>query len=263
MPIDAEIYYQLNKKGVDSYLPIVLIHGAGGNHLYWPNEIRRMQGFHVYSPDLPGHGKSGGYGLQDIQDYAEKILTWLDAIKIHRAVFVGHSMGGAISLTLAQEYKEHVLGLVLISTGARLKVHPRILDSISSPQTYPIALSVIQSKSFSKYAAPQLISLAQKRMKETRPSVLYGDLIACNKFDLMKSISDIISPTLVICGQEDEMTPPRYSQYLYEKIAGTHLELIPKAGHMVMLEKPQQVVNAMTPFLSQINFKPGLIESTR
>ncbi len=259
MPIDSHIYYHLSKKGSSSLIPIVLIHGAGGNHLFWPTEIRRLQGFRVYALDLPGHGKSEGHGLQDIHYYAEKILTWMQTIKLRRAVFVGHSMGGAVALTLALEYKEYVLGLILISTGARLRVHPTILLNTGDPQTFPTALSMIMSKSISKYANPRLVSLIQKRMEKIRPLVLCGDLIACDHFDVIDSLSLLKSPTLIICGQEDEMTPPRYSQYLHKNITGADIELIPKAGHMVMLEQPQGVMNAMEQFLLRVPYQPGQI----
>ena len=251
MPTSADIYYHSVKKVSGSYVPVVLIHGAGGNHLFWPITIRRLPGFRIYPIDLPGHGKSGGHGLQDIHAYARSIVNWMAAIKLNQAVFVGHSMGGGIALALAKDHREHVLGLVLIGTGARLRVHSTILENTGNVQTYPTMLSTILSKSFSKYASPRLVSLAFKRMKEIRPSVLHGDLIACNSFDIIKSLSTIKAPTLVICGQDDEMTPLRYSQYLSDNIVGAKLERIPNAGHMVMLEQPQLIADAMLAFFSE------------
>src|SRR4030042_2520041 len=102
MPNAAGIYYHAYEgAGGGKHPPVVLIHGAGGHHLYWPSQIRRMPGLRVYALDLPGHGKSEGRGEQSIALYAESILGWLLAVDIHRAIFVGSSMGRAIALHLA------------------------------------------------------------------------------------------------------------------------------------------------------------------
>jgi pimeloyl-ACP methyl ester carboxylesterase len=249
MPIAAEIHYNSAKKPNCNGLPVILIHGAGGNLNFWPIHIRRLPGFSIYSIDLPGHGKSYGHGLQDIQAYARSIVDWMVEVKINRAIFVGHSMGGGIALTLAKDFADHVLGLVLVSTGARLRVHPTILENTGNNQTYPTGLNMILGKAFSGSASPLLKSLAAKRMKEIRPSVLHGDLIACNLFDKSRSLPMINVPTLVMCGLDDEMTPLRYSQFLSDNIAGSKLKLIPNAGHMVMLEKPQMVADEISAFL--------------
>ncbi|MGD9091656.1 MAG: alpha/beta fold hydrolase, partial [Anaerolineales bacterium] len=126
MPVAADLYYHTYHE--DIYPPVVLIHGAGGNHLYWPSEIRRLAGFHVYALDLPAHGKSGGLAQQSIEAYAGAVIAWLDSIGLHRAIFIGHSMGGAIIQVLALDHPEHVLGLGLIASGAKLRVAPQLLD---------------------------------------------------------------------------------------------------------------------------------------
>jgi pimeloyl-ACP methyl ester carboxylesterase len=259
MPIAANIYYNQSRAGAGSKLPVVLIHGAGGSHLYWPPEVRRLSRFRIYALDLPGHGKSGSHGLQEITSYAEHILKWMGELGLHRAVLIGHSMGGAIALTLAIYHSEHVLGLGLISTGARLRVNQEVLNNSANPQTYPSAISLIISKSFSDSANPRMVSLAQKRLSETRQSVLHGDFIACNNFDVMESLTGINVPTLVICGQKDEMTPLRYSQFLCNSIPDAELNVIPDAGHMVMLERPQKVADSVKVFLSGIHFYPGRV----
>ena len=129
MPVSADLYYHFYEGSNEGQRPsVILIHGAGGNHLYWPSEIRRLPGYRVFALDLPGHGKSGGRGQQSISTYAEVVLEWLESVGIHSAVFVGHSMGGAIAMTLALDHPEHVLGLGLVSAGARLRVAPAFLE---------------------------------------------------------------------------------------------------------------------------------------
>ena len=106
MPLNAEIYYRYSNEGEGEVVPVILIHGAGGTHLHWPAQIRRLPGHNVYALDLPGHGKSEGRGNQTIESYCHSIIQWMDDIHIFRSVIVGHSMGGAIALTMALQYPE-------------------------------------------------------------------------------------------------------------------------------------------------------------
>ena len=258
MPTSGNIYYLSYQQEKVDAPPVVLIHGAAGNHLSWPPEVRRMPGFRVYAIDLPGHGKSKAYGgQQNIGDYGERVLGWMEIIGLRRAVFIGHSMGSAIALALAIHHPDHVVGLGLLGAGVRLRVHPTLLESSSSATTYYRALEMLVTWSFSSHAAPRLLNLVGQRMSETRQSVLYGDLMACNEFDVMDRVSEVRQPTLVVCGADDTMTPLRYSKYLASAIHNARLEVIPEAGHMVMLEQPQAVTNVMLSFLQSLSYLPG------
>ncbi|HBX68849.1 MAG TPA: alpha/beta hydrolase [Chloroflexi bacterium] len=257
MPFDADIYYRCSPEGSGESPPVVLIHGAGGTHLHWPAQVRRLTGYRVYAIDLPGHGQSGGRGHQKIESYCQGIIQWMESIHIFRAVFVGHSMGGAIALTLALRYPEHVLALGLIGTGARLRVAPEILENTASPTTFPAAISAIMERAFSPKSDSRLIELSAQRMSAIRPAVLHGDFLACNAFDVMESVHKIRFPAQVICGQEDTLTPVRYSQYLADQLPRAKIDLIPAAGHMVMLEQPQAVADSLSTFLSTLRYSPG------
>jgi pimeloyl-ACP methyl ester carboxylesterase len=256
MPVAADMYYYAYK-GDDGARPaLVLIHGAGGTHLYWPSDVRRIPGYRILAPDLPGHGKSGGRGLQTIDGYVAAVLAWMQAIDLHRAVFVGHSMGSAIALRLAIEHREHVLALGLLGAGARLRVDPEILRYTASETTFEGAVDLIVGSAFSQHAPERLVALARERMAETRPSVLHGDYFACDAFDEMTRISTITQPTIVIGGADDRLTPPRYAQFLADEIPKAELHLLPDAGHMVMLEKPGEVARLLNLFMDGM---PGLI----
>ncbi len=253
MPVIAGVYYHLYAGSNLGQKPtVVLIHGAGGNHLYWPAEVRRLAGFRVYAPDLAGHGKTDGRGRQTISGYAESILEWLAALGIHSAVFVGHSMGSAITLCLALDHPEHVTGLALVAGGARLKVAAQLLEFTESSTTYLNAVKMMIDWSFGADTSPRLIDLVTKRMMETRPSVLHSDFRACSHFDVTDRLGEIRRPTLIVCGAEDKMTPLRYSQYLEKQIAEAQLRVIPDAGHMVQIEKPRSVADTLFNFLNGI-----------
>ena len=259
MPQDADIYYHYSHEGDNGSLSVILIHGAGGTHLHWPAQIRRLPGYRMYTIDLPGHGKSNGRGSQTIDDYCQSILRWMEEIQILRAVIIGHSMGGAIAITMALNYPEHVVALGLVGSGSRLRVAPVILDNASSPTTFPIAIKAIMERAFSHHTDPRLRELAAQKMETTRSSVLHGDFQACNAFDRMDSIRKIRFPTLVICGQDDQLTPVRYSQYLADQIPKAQLRIFPEAGHMVMLEKPNAVATELSAFLATLTYAPGHI----
>lgn len=252
MPTAANIYYHAYQEG--EYLPIVLLHGAGGSHLSWPSEVRRMPGYRVFALDLPGHGKSGGRGFQSISRNAEAVLEWLESVGIHSAVFVGHSMGSAIVQTLALDHAEHVLGLALMGSAARLRVNPILIDETAQETTYLNALGKIIAWSFSAQAPEDLKTLVAKRLEQTRHSVLHSDFLACDAYDETSRITQITQPSLVICGSEDRMTPVRDSYFLADRLPNARLHIVDGAGHMVMLERPEEVASALARFLAGIPY---------
>jgi pimeloyl-ACP methyl ester carboxylesterase len=251
MPEAAGIYYHQYVDEDAPNLPVVLLHGAGGMHLYWPPEIRRMKGIQVYALDLPGHGRSAQTGgLQDINNHARAIVSWLQELQLPAAVFVGHSMGGAIALSLALDYPDHVAGLGLIATAANLPVNPSLLDDASHPTTFQKAVGNVVQWSFSTQAPERLVELAHQRMLETRPSVFHSDLRACDRFDVRERVSSIDKPTLIVCGSEDKMASLRNSQFLSLTIPNSTLKVINGAGHMAMLEQPAVVAQALSEFFN-------------
>lgn len=258
MPVaDGLYYFSYQNHGVD--VPsLVLIHGAGGTHHYWPPQIRRLPGCRVFALDLPGHGKSkGDRGCQSIGEYSQHIIRWLEMVGLHQAVFVGHSMGSAIALNLGLDFPEWVLGLVLIGGGAQLPVNKMLLQEVSNSATYSRAVDMVVRWSFGPEAPEKLLTLASRTMTETRQSVFYGDLLACNAFNVTQRVDQINCPSLVICGELDKMTPVRANQYLANQIPNARLELVANAGHMVMLEQPDTVASLLINFLAHKHFHYG------
>jgi pimeloyl-ACP methyl ester carboxylesterase len=211
----------------------------------------------VYAIDLPAHGRSDGIGRQRIEDYSNDLLSLMDELRINRAVLIGHSMGGAIAMDSAIRHPKRVLGLGLIGSGARLPLDPAIMRNAAQEANYPVAVKQIGERSFAASTPARLRELALERMAELRPAVLHGDLLACDAFDRMADLRAIDSPTMIVCGVEDQMTPPKYSQHLHQNIAGSVLHIVQDAGHMVMLEQPDRVAEHLSQFLNSIPYKPG------
>lgn len=251
MPYQAELYYFEHRAKREDRPPLVLIHGAAGTHLSWPPQIRRMPDRTVLAIDLPGHGRSAGGPASSIAAHVQVLCAWLDGLGIRSAVLTGHSMGAAIALVLALDYPRRVGGLALLGAGASLRVHPNLLEKSSNPAAFDEAVRLITRWSFSKTSPRRLTELVERRMAETAPEVLYGDLMACDSFDVRERLPEIACPVQVICGAEDRMTPLRESRFLAEKIPAGSLVIIPGCGHMAMLERPEVVAQALETFFAR------------
>ncbi len=257
MPTAARQHYFASRSSAHDRPPVLLIHGAGGNHLHWPPQVRRVSEQRTFAMDLPGHGQSDGIGRDRIEDYVDDVLAFMAAVGLNSAVWIGHSMGGAIALCAAVLQPRRVLGLGLIASGARMRVDPTLLGHASREAAFPEALRLIGERSFSPASDPRLRDLALQRMAETRSTVLLGDLMACNEFDVTSRLRLIRVPTLVVCGADDLIMPKRHSDLLHAGISGSELVVIRDAGHMVMLEKPEETAHALGRMVSTIEYKPG------
>lgn len=229
---------------------LVCVHGAGGSHLNWPVEIRRLPGASVYALDLPGHGRSTGAGRRTIGEYAAVLVSFLDTLNLPDAVMVGHSMGSAVALEMALSHSDRVRGLVLIGSGARLRVAPAILQGIVDD--FDGAVRLVGDFAYGPDAPEKLKLQGQQLMALTSPEVMYGDFLACDAFDVMGRLGEIRASTLIITGLADRLTPPKYAGFLAQNIPGAQLVLVESAGHMVMLERPQEVGPAVSRFVASL-----------
>lgn len=255
MPVISEMYYYLYEGGAEGVRPpVVLLHGAGGTHLFWPAEVRRLLGYRVYALDLPGHGKSGGCGLQSIEAYAQAVHAWMMAVSLHSAVIVGHSMGSGVALMLALTHPENVLGLGLVGAAGKLRVARDLIENASNPATLATAANLVVERSFGSEVPPAFVAQAGRRLAETRASVFYGDFLACSEFDVTERLAEVRAPALIVVGEEDRMTPVRTARLLAASLPKADLAVISGAGHMVQLEKPREVASALRGFFAGISY---------
>lgn len=258
MPTAAGIHYFLHEAGNLLKAPLVLLHDVGGDHLSWPSDARRLIGTRVYTVDLPGHGKTSGLGRQYIEEYAQKMTEFLEAAGLSSAVVGGHGMGGAIALAMALHYPQWVAGIILISTGARLPLPSSILENGANPSTLPRAINTWQEMAFDAQAPAALRKDHCRRLLQVRQTLLYGDWLACDRFDVGEKLQDIHTPTLVICGTADRITPLHFSKTLASAIPGAALQTVDQAGHMLICERPDSVAKLMSVFLSTIPYFVGM-----
>jgi pimeloyl-ACP methyl ester carboxylesterase len=252
MPYLADLYYQAYQAQDPDRKILILIHGAGGDHLSWPTQLRRLSGYRVFTPDLPGHGKSRGHGLQRISAYGKTVVDWLRALELPRVVLGGHSMGGAIALWIAVHHPELLRGLALLSTGAVLPVNLSLIEELATQVGFPTAVDKIMGWSFSSQAEPAMVETIRRQMLKLRPSVLAGDFRACDHHDLRAEIGQIEVPALILVGDEDKMTPLGFSEELSDGIPDTSLQVVKNSGHMLPLEQPEQTARLVRKFLDQV-----------
>jgi len=221
----------------------IVIHGAGGSHLSFSKRLRQSIIVNSVCVDLGGHGKSQGNGRRSIGAYANDVVALLNALAIDSAWIIGHSMGGAIAQCLALEHRDRARGLVLIGTGPRLRVNPQLINGVVNDRDATI--ESLTRWMWSKNAGAELREQSAKIMRQTQPSVIAGDFLACDRFDVRERLDEIVCPTLIVAGENDKMTPVALSQELAKRIPRSELVIVPGGSHMTMLEDSEMVVAAI------------------
>lgn len=219
---------------------LLFIHGAGGSHQHWGYQLNDLATLaRIIAPDLPGYGRSPGPAPDTIARYADQLLALLDTLGISRAVLAGHSMGAAIALHLAIEQPARVAGLALLGGGARMRVAPAFIDGLERDP--PATTEQISAYLYDTEAPPELVAEGRAAFQHNDPATLRNSFIACDLFDVREHLTTVTCPTLIICGEHDQMTPPKLSTALQAAISNARLELLPDTGHMPMLERPAEV----------------------
>lgn len=224
--------------------PLVFIHGSGDSGRIWRLQVEHFDA--AFAIDLPGHGERADTlpAEVSVEDYARAVYDIItNELRLQQPIIAGHSLGGAIALMMGLEFGEELGGLLLVGTGARLRVHPAILqeahDAPDLAREHTTELCLLPEH------VPTLGRQILQEQAKTRPGMLYRDLLACDSFDVIARLHEITLPTLVICGSEDRLTPPKYSTFLREHLTGVKdgasLHIFPAAGHYVMREQPEMV----------------------
>ena len=265
-------------KAFDPALPtVVFIHGAQNDHSVWALQSRWFahHGFGVLAVDLPGHGRSAGPALASVEAMAGWLLAVLAAAGVTRAVLVGHSMGSLIALEAlyqseaqaeAQAEAEapvRVRALALLGTTYPMKVSDALLATSRDDEAAAIDMVNIWSHSTiaHKPSAPapgfSVMGGARKlmaRMSAINPEQLFHtDFSACNAYANGEAAAAAVRcPTLFIFGKQDMMTPPRSTRLLTGAIAHGKVVQV-DAGHSLMSEQPDAVLDALASFTASLD----------
>ncbi len=227
---------------------LLMLHGAGSRGDGFLPQLSGLGDINVLSLDLPGHGQTPGPGREDVADYAGWLAELLAAGPV-KPVLMGHSMGGAVAMTLALNHPRLVRGLVLVSTGPRLPVNPALLAGLQAD--FEASVRLIVKWAYAPEADPVLLIQGTENMLQSDPQVMHGDFVACDGFDFRDRLGGLALPCLILVGEQDKMTPPNLSQSMAEAIPGAELKLIPEAGHMPFLERYQEVNQALSEFMAK------------
>jgi len=230
---------------------VVLVHGAGGSADLWQPQLDGLADVaRLVALDLPGHGLGHGRGRPSIATYAEWLATFLETVESDRVVLVGHSMGGAIAQALALAAPGRLAGLVLIGTGAKLRVVARLVELLRERPGE--AQRFITELAFASGTPREQVAIVERVLREAPPLVTLGDYLACDRFDVRDRLTGIRTPTLVVSGAEDRLTPLTYGRFLADTIPGARLVAIEAAGHFPQLEQPARVNAAIREFLAEL-----------
>jgi len=233
----------------------VLIHGAGFDHTAWALHSRYFahHGFSVLVPDLPGHGRSQGPALRTISEMADWIAALLDAARATKARLIGHSMGSLIALETAARHPQKVSALGLIGTSAAMAVGPDLLKAAEANDQAAIDMVSIWGLGFGAELGGSLApglwmhGGAQRVLQACAPGVLFSDLSACNSYaDALAAGAKVTVPTTLVLGERDMMTPAKAGKALAAAIPNARTVVLRGAGHMLMSERPDELLAALT-----------------
>lgn len=252
-----EAFVATGGRPFDPSLPtVVFLHGAGFDHTAWALHDRWFahHGFAVLAPDLPGHGRSPGPPLPSIGEMADWAIALLDAAGVDRAKLVGHSMGSLIALEAAARHPGRVTALSLIGTAATMTVGPDLLKAAETNDQAAVDMVSIWGLGFNAELGGSLApglwmhGGAQNILRRCQPGVLFNDLSACNCYQNALAAAAMISvPTTLILGERDMMTPARAGKTLAAAIAHSRTIVLPSAGHILMTERPDELLAALRP----------------
>jgi pimeloyl-ACP methyl ester carboxylesterase len=279
----GDIRLYLQEAGPSDGLPVVFIHGFGAWSETWRQTVSVLagHGFHVIALDLPPFGFSGKPvdGNFSRQAQAHRIINALDALQLKQVILVGHSVGARPTVELALLAPDRIRALVLVdgafgfgSDGqfeqnhpawlarAFFAIHPVRNAVLSATATNPLMTKRLLSTFVADPAilTQPLLSIYQRPFAVQESTNCLGDWLKVLSIDQDTSLSSQLSnfsklatPTLIIWGDKDTVTPLWQGEKLKEVIPNSSLSVLRGLGHIPQIEDPVQFNNSLLPFLEQ------------
>src|SRR5215213_4888828 len=242
--------------------PVVLIHGYPFNRSLWTEQIPALSNGHrIIAPDLRGFGDSDASSDTSTMDrLAADVAELMDHLEIPRATIGGLSMGGYVALAFYKQFPSRVRALVLADTRAqadteeakqtRAQQAEKALSEGMAGIADAMLPKLLTPETVSKH--PEVVKRVRDMMLKTKPEGAAAALLGmAQRDDQSELLSKIKSPTLIIVGAEDAITPVADSEKMHHAIAGSRLRVIENAGHVSNVERTQQFNDALLHFLTQ------------
>lgn len=228
-------------------MTLVFLHGSGCSKEVWTHQVSFFK--NSLALNLPGH--PDGQALDNVPALAQWLSEQLASMDLSDVVLVGHSLGSAIAIQAALLRGARIKALVLIGSGARLKVMPQLLESLKKLDEEGSEIPDYLLAANQTISEP-LRTKVNTSIKEHGARVMLKDFLACNHFDVMDDLYKIRLPVQLIVGDMDQMTPVKYSLYLKEKLKNARLDIVEGGTHMVFAEQPDKVNRTIECFIEML-----------
>lgn len=243
---------------------LVFCHGFTTTGEFWREQIDAFSRDHrMVVLDLPGHGRSASPSTRryTIDAFVDDLALVFDELQIDDAVLVGLSMGGTIAQRFALRHGRRLRALALVGAtphglGPDVAVE-NVLAAIDRLGVVAASQAVID-RSFGSAASAELVAFARGQVAQTPEFVAREAIVSLNEADSRADLARLTLPTLVVCGEEDAITPPAESKALAIGIPGAALYLVPRAAHFPMLEQPERFNAILRDFIARTAQRSGI-----
>jgi pimeloyl-ACP methyl ester carboxylesterase len=254
----SKIFYRITGNGK----PVLLLHGFGEDGTIWQNQIEFLKNhFQLIVPDLPGSGRSAVISNQlavGIEGYAEALRLILLEEKTNNCVLIGHSMGGYITLALAEKYTHLIKAFGLFHSSAfadneeKKTTRLKAIDFIKNNGAHEFLKTSIPGLFLNPENYAPYIDLVEKAKQFTPEALIqyYQAMIA--RPDRREVLRNFAGPVLFIIGQHDKAVPFEQSLQQCYLPAQSHIHILRNSAHMGMCEEIEQSNIALLQFLKQI-----------
>lgn len=240
--------------------PLLLLHGFPHDRSLWaPQLADDALGVRRIAPDLPGFGESEPTAEGSFDDWADWIAAFLDALALPRVMVGGLSMGGYLAFALWRRHPQRVRALVLADTragpddaeGRAKRRGMQILSRAGGAAAVTERMLTGMVGKTTRAERPEVVATLGAMMRRAPVAAIVAALDALmHRPDSTPTLATITVPTLVICGEEDALTPPAESRAMHSAISGSELAILPRAGHASNLEDPAGFDGLLSPFLA-------------